>query len=184
MVEECEWQQGMRELTEKERQEYFHRSYTAVDGLWFMKIEEQLGFEAALKIDEAVWRILPKIQARTLKGMMGLESGLADLQAALSERLEMEGFKFEMRQKEDVLEVTVSRCPWNQIMIKCGRGHLSEQVSNVICWVENEAWANEFSGGDGGEIGFVREARLCREEERCRLLFGRKRQREDRCREE
>ena len=164
----------MRELTEKDRQEYFHRSYTAVDGLWFMKIEEQLGFEAALKIDEAVWRILPKIQARMLKGMMGLERDLAGLQAALSERLAMEGYEFEMRQREDCLEVTVSRCPWNQIMVKCGRGHLSEQVSDVICMVENEAWANEFSGGDGEEICFVREARLCRGEEGCRLLFGKK----------
>lgn len=171
----------MRELTEKERQEYFHRSYTAVDGLWFMKIEELLGFEAALKVDEAVWRILPKIQARTLKDMMGLERGLVDLQAALSERLAMEGFEFEMRQREDGLEVTVCRCPWHQIMIKSGRGHLSEQVSDVICRVENGTWADEFSGGDGGEICFVREARLCRGEERCRLLFGRKVKREDFC---
>lgn len=174
----------MRKLTDKERQEYFHRSYTAVDGLWFMKIEEQFGFEAALKIDEAVWGILPKIQARTLKGLMGLERGLADLQAALSERLAMEGFEFEMRQTDDGLEVTVCRCPWHQIMIKSGREHLSEQVSDVICRVENGTWADEFSGGDGGEIGFVREARLCRGGERCRLLFGRKGQREDCCSKE
>jgi hypothetical protein len=170
----------MRELTEEEKSEYFHRSYTAVDGLWFMKVEEKLGFEAALQIDEAVWRILPKIQARTLKGMMGLEKGLAGLEAALSARLALEGFDFEMQRLEEGLEVMVRRCPWHQIMINSGRGSLSERVSDVICRVENTTWASEFSEA-GGDIGFEREARLCRGEEWCRLLFGRKSQRTDCC---
>ena len=57
----------MSHLTEEQKTEYFRRSYTAVDGLWFMKVEERMGFEQALQIDEAVWRILPKIQARALR---------------------------------------------------------------------------------------------------------------------
>ena len=62
----------MNELTEEQKTEYFRRSYTAADGLWFMMVEERLGFEQALQIDEAVWKVLPKIQARTMKGMMHL----------------------------------------------------------------------------------------------------------------
>jgi predicted ArsR family transcriptional regulator len=164
----------MSELTEEQKREYFRRSYTAVDGLWFMKVEEQLGFEAALQIDEAVWRVLPKIQARALKGMMGLKGGLADLKQALSARLALEGFQFEMERQEDGLLVKVRSCPWHEIMIRSGRGSLSERVSDVICRVENATWASEFS--DAGEIGFEREARMCRGEERCRLRFGKKSQ--------
>ena len=41
--------------------EYLRRSYQAVDGLWFMKVEEALGFEAALEADRRVWEILAKI---------------------------------------------------------------------------------------------------------------------------
>lgn len=158
------------ELTEEQKTEYFRRSYTAVDGLWFMKVEERMGFEQALQIDEAVWRVLPKIQARALKSMMDLPSGLAGLEHALSARLALEGFEFDIKRQDGAVEVAVCACPWHQIMIKSGRVALSEQVSDVICRVENETWAREFSE-PGEEIGFEREARLCRGDSVCRLRF-------------
>jgi hypothetical protein len=158
------------ELTEEQKTEYFRRSYTAVDGLWFMKVEERTGFERALEIDEAVWEVLPKIQARTLKAMMNLPTGLAGLEEALSARLALEGFEFEIERRDEGIEVLVKICPWHQIMIKSGRAALSERVSDVICRVENETWAREFSE-PGGEIGFERKARLCRGDGVCRLLF-------------
>lgn len=164
----------MSELTEEQKTEYFRRCYTAVDGLWFMKVEERLGFEQALQIDEAVWEVLPKIQARTLKAMMNLPSGLGGLEQALSARLALEGFDFEIKRQDGGLEVEVKSCPWHQIMIKSGRAALSERVSDVICRVENETWAREFSES-GGEISFERKARLCRDDGVCRLWFGRKR---------
>ncbi len=52
----------MKHLTDQQAAEYFHRSFTAVDGLWFMKVEEKHGFDAALEIDNEVWKVLPKIQ--------------------------------------------------------------------------------------------------------------------------
>ena len=163
----------MTGLTEEQKKEYFRRSYTAVDGLWFMKVEERLGFEQALQIDEAVWEVLPKIQARALKAMMNLPLGLAGLEQALSARLALEGFEFDIKQQEGAVEVAVNACPWHQIMIKSGRAALSERVSEVICRVENETWAGEFSE-PGEEIGFEREARLCRGDGVCRLCFGMK----------
>ena len=165
----------MSHLTEEQKTEYFRRSYTAVDGLWFMKVEESLGFEQALQIDEAVWRILPKIQARALKAMMNLPSGLAGLEQALSARLALEGFEFDINRQEGAVEVVVRSCPWHQIMIKSGREALSERVSEVICLVENETWANEFSEKDGEKIDFERGKRLCRGDGACRLWFGRER---------
>jgi len=170
----------MTGLTDEQKAEYFRRSYTAVDGLWFMKVEEKLGFAAALRLDEAVWKVLPKIQARTMKSMMHLEGGLPGLQQALSARLAMEGFDYEMENREDGFAVIVKRCPWHDLMIKSGRGKLSEQVSDLICRVENSVWASEFSGGkgeagvgEGREIGFEREERICQGEGRCVLRFCR-----------
>jgi hypothetical protein len=164
----------MIELTEEQKTEYFRRSYTTVDGLWFMKVEERIGFDAALQIDEAVWEVLPKIQARMLKAMMNLPAGLAGLEQALSARLALEVFDFEIERQDEGLMVAVKSCPWHQIMIKSGRENLSKQVSDVICRVENQTWAREFSE-PGGEIGFDRERRLCRGKGMCRLQFGRKR---------
>jgi hypothetical protein len=34
--------------------------------LWFMKIEEKCGFDTALKIDDQVWKVLPRIQTRMI----------------------------------------------------------------------------------------------------------------------
>jgi len=173
----------MTRLTDEQKTEFFRRSYTAVDGLWFMKVEEKLGFEEALRLDEAVWKILPKIQARTLKGIMHLPGGLAGLEQALSARLAMEGFEFKMEPREDGLAVIVKRCPWHDMMIKSGRGALSERVSDIICRVENSVWASEFCEEKGmpddgkvredkcQEIRFLREERICRGEERCVLKF-------------
>ena len=167
----------MTGLTDEQKAEYFRRSYTAVDGLWFMKVEEKLGFDQALQLDEAVWKVLPKIQARALKGMMHLEGGLEGLQQALSARLALEGFDYEMETREDGFAVIVKRCPWHDLMIKSGRGELSEKVSDLICRVENSVWVSEFQAAEGDgdcrEIGFEREERICRGEGRCVLKFCR-----------
>ena len=40
--------------------EYLRRSYTAVDGLWFVKLEERFGFDTALQIDQEVWLVAAK----------------------------------------------------------------------------------------------------------------------------
>ena len=71
--------------------------------------------------------------------------------------------------------VIVKRCPWHDLMIKSGRGELSERVSDLICRVENSVWASEFrcGEGEGREIGFEREERICRGEGRCVLRFCR-----------
>jgi len=63
----------MIELTDGQVARYFHRCYTAADGLWFMKVEEKYGFDAALDIDNEVWKVLPKIQPRMLKPMVKTE---------------------------------------------------------------------------------------------------------------
>ena len=102
---------------------------------------------------------------------MNLPSGLAGLEQALSARLALEGFDFDITRQDEAVEVAVRSCPWHQIMIKSGRGALSERVSEVICRVENETWASEFSEKDGEKIDFERQARLCRGDGVCRLLF-------------
>ncbi|MBM3707065.1 MAG: hypothetical protein FJW69_01790 [Actinobacteria bacterium] len=60
----------MKSLTQKEIIEYLYQCYVKVDGLWFLKVEEQFGFYKALEIDKEVWKIVPKIQARFLKSKL------------------------------------------------------------------------------------------------------------------
>ena len=167
----------MTDLTDEQKTEYFRRSYTAADGLWFMKVEERLGFEEALRMDEAVWKVLPKIQGRTLKRMMHLECGLQGLQQALSVRLALEGFDYEIETREAGFVVIVKMCPWHDAMMKAGREKLSKRVSDLICRVENSVWASEFRAAEGEddcrEIRFEQEERICQGERRCVLRFER-----------
>jgi hypothetical protein len=159
----------MTEFTDLQKKEYFRRSYQAVDGLWFLKVEEKYGFEAALELDEAVWKVLPKIQARTMKAMTGLDKGIDSLYEGLTARLCLEGFDFRCQRMESGFRIAVNRCPWHDLIVKSGREHIGESVGDLICGVENAVWASEF-----GDIGFRRESRICRGDRTCSLVFFQK----------
>ncbi len=167
----------MKDLTESDKTEYFRRSYRAVDGLWFMMIEKKHGFDRALEMDEAVWRVLPKIQARAIKAMLKLDCGLEGLKEAISARLALEEFDYDLKSDKGGFAVEIRRCPWHDIMVRSGREELSQKVSEVICQAENQVWAQEFSPkgaeGEGKEIKFERKERICQGSGRCRLWFGR-----------
>ncbi len=157
----------MLELTDKQIAEYFKRSYTAVDGLWFMKVEENYGFDTALDIDDEVWKVMPKIQARKLKSMANLEAGLDALRQCLTTKLALDGFEFTTEQTDASLEITLSECPWHNIMIRSDREHLSEKVGTRICNTEYQVWASEF----GEAINFELHHQICKGNECCMLVF-------------
>jgi Family of unknown function (DUF6125)/L-2-amino-thiazoline-4-carboxylic acid hydrolase len=162
----------MTDLTDKQKMEYFYRSYVAADGLWFMKIEENYGFEAALEMDEAVWKVLPKIQSRIIKSMMNLDKGLDGLEQAVAARLDLEGFGFELERDKSSIVVIIRKCPWHDLILKSGRENIFERVGDLICRVENLAWASEFGGPGSDEIRFQREDGLCKGAKRCVLRFS------------
>jgi len=136
----------MDKLTGQQKTAYFRRSFTAVDGLWFMKLEEKYGFEKALEIDNEVWKVFPKIQARELKTALHLDEGLEALQTCLTADLELKGFTFQAQQNESPreLRIVITDCPWHNGMVKSGRVHLSARVGEVICRTEYFTWAKEF----------------------------------------
>jgi hypothetical protein len=50
------------------------RNLWAVDGLYYLGIEEHYGTEAATAIDAKVWEVMGKIEARKLKEFLGITS--------------------------------------------------------------------------------------------------------------
>ena len=48
------------------------RNLWAVDGLYYLGIEEQYGTEVATSIDAKVWEVMGKIEARKLKEFLGI----------------------------------------------------------------------------------------------------------------
>lgn len=148
--------------------EYLKRSYLVTDGLWFVKVEEVLGFERALEIDCQVWGILPKIQARKVFELLELqEKGLSSLLKGLELKWEAEGFQYHYRIAQDELDVTITVCPWYEIMVRSGRQHLAARVGKAICSREYKVWAMEL----GEKIEFQLVRQKCQEGDYCHFRF-------------
>ena len=164
----------MKKLPEKDRAEYYHRCYKAVDGLWFVKAEEKYCFDPALELDREVWKVMPKIQARFIKKKLEKSAGLDDLLECLSQKLLLDGFEFESEktrsgEKTAGIEFKISRCPWHHILEQSGRGHLSDRIGGVVCGEEYRVWAEEF----GKDIRFsFGGTRICRGDRECILSFA------------
>ena len=159
----------MDSMSSEQIAEYFHRSYKAVDGLWFMKVEEKYGFDTALQIDKEVWKVMPKIQARMVKSMLKIDKGEIALLKSLKTKLSLEGFKFKVEQGENGFRIRVSDCPWHNLMVKSGREKISAKVGTTICNVEYSVWASEFDEN----MQFRIRAQKCKGSESCILDFKR-----------
>lgn len=159
----------MIRLSNKQIEEYFHRSYTTVDGLWFMKIEEKCGFDTALDIDNEVWKVMPKIQARFLKSLGKACDGIDGLFECLTTRLALEGYEFKADKtgSGDGFKITVNVCPWHNLMIKSGREKLSSKIGRLICNTEYSVWATEF----GPNIRFELKDQICQGSRYCIVHF-------------
>ena len=182
-------------LNSKQVKGYLQNSYAKVDGLWFLKIEEQFGFEKALEIDLEVWKIMPKIQARYLKSVLEIKE-IADsfdmFFECLKIKMKLDNFKIKAaRSKQDaknkikdskksanhgsafkennVITVTVNNCPWHNLMIKSKRENLSEKIGSVICQNEYSIFASDFDKNIKFELG----ERICKGSACCKFVFTR-----------
>jgi len=171
-------------LNSRQVKEYLQNSYTKVDGLWFLKIEEQFGFEKALDIDLEIWKVMPKIQARYLKSVPEIKE-IADsfdmFFECLKIKMKLDNFKIKAarsKQKKsanfssafkenNVITVTVNNCPWHNLMIKSGRENLSEKIGKVICQNEYSIFASEFDKNIKFELG----ERICKGAAYCKFVF-------------
>jgi hypothetical protein len=157
----------MLKLSPDQIMDYLRKSYSAVDGLWFMKAEETEGFDKALDMDEKVWRVMPKLQARKMKSFSGKDWGIQALRECFEAKLSLDGFIFETDDHGTFFDITVSGCPWYDKLVQSNRAHLADKIGSRICTTEYSGWANEF----GCTFSFLGEDRICRECEKCGLRF-------------
>lgn len=157
----------MKKLSSQQIAEYFRRSYTAADGLWFMKVEEKYGFEAALDVDNEVWKVLPKIQARMIKKLLDLEEGPEALFEGLTARLRLEGFTFTAEKTKNGFRISITDCPWHNLMVKSGREHLAEKIGKTVCSTEYQVWVSELAEN----MTFELRSQKCAKSECCIFDF-------------
>lgn len=137
--------------------EYFKKSYFAVDGLWFIMVEEETSFEYALELDKRVWKVLAKIQARA-----ALKMG-KEFFDSLKLKWDSEGYKYRIESHKIIIE----QCPWWDILRKSGRGTQASRIGSVICPVIYNEWAQEYKA----PYTIYFEKYMCQGEENCVLAF-------------
>lgn len=148
--------------------EYFKRCFLAVDGLWFMMLEKTDSFDKALEVDSMVWKILPKIQARKIKELFGVETSTReDLINALKFKMDAEDFVSKLSKEGPDINVIVNRCPWLVLLKKANREHLAGKIGESICTVEYGIFAREFMKDINLEVA----SRRCMGSEVCSFLF-------------
>ena len=133
-------------FTNEQKIELLKRSYMAVDGLWFMMVEKEFDFETALKIDVAVWEVLPKIQVRKILELTGYSgSSASEFLPVLNIKFGLEEYDYKIIESSaDRLEVKIKKCPWVELLRKSDRLKLAERIGREICTLDLNGWANAF----------------------------------------
>jgi len=134
-----------------------------------MKVEEKYGFNNALDVDNGVWKVMPKIQARMIKSMLKLDTGSDALFEGLTTKLELDGFKFKAEKNVNGFRITITDCPWHNLMLKSGRERLAGTVGTTVCGTEYPVWVSEFAE----TMHFKFESQKCKESKHCILAFER-----------
>ena len=116
----------------------------AVDGLYFLGIEEKFGTEAATEIDRKVWEVMGKIEARRLKEFFGInDNDIASMIKALrysSWALDLEDKEIEIKKEKTIVRNV--RCRVQNTRIKKG---LSEFSCKPVRFGFLKAFAKEFN---------------------------------------
>ena len=148
--------------------EYFKKCFVAVDGLWFMMLEDTESFEKALEVDRKVWEVLPKIQARKIKELFEMKGpNEEDHVKALRFKLAVEDFVSELQQEESRIKITIQECPWLALLRKANREHLAEKISDAVCTIEYGIFAREFVEN----MGFDVVSRRCSGDQVCTFVL-------------
>ncbi|HHD15263.1 MAG TPA: hypothetical protein ENK47_00980 [Euryarchaeota archaeon] len=99
MGERTEERELLKELDDDTYAEltFMHlRDLWAVDGLYFLGIEERFGTEAATQIDANVWKVMGKIEGRRIKKLLGLGEDIP----SMIRGLKFSGWSMDLEDKE------------------------------------------------------------------------------------
>ena len=77
------------------------RDMWAVDGLYYLGIEEKFGTKAATEIDAKVWEVMGKIEARRIKQLFNIKG--TDIPSMIK-ALQYSGWALDLEDKEIVIE--------------------------------------------------------------------------------
>lgn len=119
------------------------RNMWAVDGLYYLGIEERFGTEAATEIDAFVWKIMGKIEARRLQKLLGLGNDLD----SMIKGLKYSGWAMDLEDKDweeadDGVLLRTIRC---RVQLTRQKDELEVFPCKVVRWGFLKAFAKVFN---------------------------------------
>ncbi len=113
--------------------------FQLLDGLWFIELEKQFGFDRALELDKEVWKVFAQKEAQRLvkflteKGTIKESDGpITILEKALPVSIFNKTLKFRIETNgKDVLQFIVTECKTLAGMKKIGR---PVPQANTVCY--------------------------------------------------
>lgn len=120
------------------------RDMWAVDGLYYLGIEEKYGTEIATEIDRRVWEIIGKIEARNLKEFLGIKEN--DI-PSMMKALQYSEWALDLEDKEITVEkdrgvIRNVKCRVQNTRIQKGFGEFG---CKPVRWGFLKAFAKEFN---------------------------------------
>ena len=120
------------------------RNMWAVDGLYYLGIEEKMDTETATEIDRKVWEVMGKIEARRIKKLFELEKN--DI-PTMMKGLRLSGWTLDLEDKEVILEkekgiIRNIKCRVQNTRLKKG---LKEFGCKPVRWGFLKSFAHEFN---------------------------------------
>ena len=115
---------------------YFEKNFRTLDGLWVIETENELGWDATLKLDIIVWQRLYKIVFRRVIKYLKIKGNtLSDLIEILSFVWNCEGNIHEINQKEDrIATINIVQCPYIEAMERNpDRHNRIESICKEMC---------------------------------------------------
>lgn len=119
---------------------WLREAYFAVDGLWFLTLEERLGLEAALEVDVEVWRRFAKVMARRVVKRLNIDASRVEgIVESLQPFFDWEGWEVDVSPHQGL--VKVRRCPWWDYLQRVGRSSVIKYVCPKVCEGIFSSWA-------------------------------------------
>jgi hypothetical protein len=135
-------------------------------------VEDHADYETALVLDQRVWAVMPKIQARKARELLGVRGNSPeDLARCFGLKFHSEGHDFDIEALDGGVIARVHECHWVKLLVDSGREHLADEIGRTICATEGRVWAQEF----GGEYDFELSCRICAGGDCCEYHFSRRR---------
>jgi hypothetical protein len=122
------------------------RSVWAVDGLYFLGIEEKYGTEGATDIDQNVWKNMAKIEAKRLKKCLNISGN--DL-ASMLKALRATSWSLDIESKEIIMDAEGKKAVFRNLDCRTQKTRIRKGLGEFPCkrvrFGYLEAFAQEFN---------------------------------------